>query len=145
MATTSLGTTRNAKAIALLPEVERAAWTELWADIEQLRKQTGDLIVAFQGTLTDTARQQVVEMKFEAGRTYIIDMKSTELDGYLKLRDPSGKLIAENNDISPTNLNSRIVFTASKDGAYRIVATSFEQRGTGAYTVTVREFARKAK
>ncbi|HYT89064.1 MAG TPA: PPC domain-containing protein [Gemmataceae bacterium] len=58
-----------------------------------------------------------------AGKTYVIDMSSPQFDTYLRLEDDKGKVVAENDDISPTNLNSRIVFTAPKDGAYRIVAT----------------------
>jgi hypothetical protein len=45
--------------------------------------------------------------------------------------------VAENDDIAPNNLNSRIIFTPKETGTYRIVATSFEERGRGAYTVTI--------
>ena len=53
--------------------------------------------------------------------------------------------MAENDDISPTNLNSRVFFTPRIDGSYRIVATSFQQGGTGVYTIIVREFATEKK
>jgi hypothetical protein len=49
-------------------------------------------------------------------------------------------LLAENDDISPQNLNSRIIFTPKQDGMYRIVATSFRREGRGQYSMTVREF-----
>jgi hypothetical protein len=39
----------------------------------------------------------------------------------------------------------RLIFTAPADGTYRLVATSFEQSGTGAYTLTVRTFAEAKK
>ena len=64
--------------------------------------------------------------------------------GYLRLEDDKGKVLAQNDDISyPDNLNSRIIFTAQQDGSYRIVATSFQQRGTGNYTIPIRAFTPK--
>ena len=59
--------------------------------------------------------------------------------GPITLLDPKGKVLAENDDVAPDNLNSRLVFTAPKAALYRIVATSFQQRGQGAYTLTIRE------
>ena len=38
---------------------------------------------------------------------------------------------------------SHIVFTPKEEGVYRITATSFEQRGRGAYTLTIRAIAGK--
>jgi hypothetical protein len=70
-------------------------------------------------------------------------MESKGFDTFLKLFDAQGKLLAENDDISPTNLNSRIVFTPQQDGTYRILATSFMQRGQGPYAITIHEFAGK--
>ena len=37
------------------------------------------------------------------------------------------------------NLNARLIFTAPQGGVYRLVATSFEQAGTGPYTLRIRE------
>jgi hypothetical protein len=75
-----------------------------------------------------------------AGRTYAIDLESDAFDAFLRLEDAAGTLLAENDDISSDNLNSRLVFTAPKDEVYRIVATSFQQAGTGPYTLRIREF-----
>ncbi len=58
------------------------------------------------------------------------------------MEDPKGKVLAENDDVSKDNLNSHILFTPTADGTYRIIATAFEQRGIGAYTLTIREFTR---
>ena len=80
-----------------------------------------------------------------AGKTYMIDMTSAQFDTYLRLEDDKGKVLAKNDDISDENLNSRIIFSCKEDGNYRIVATSFKQRGTGAYAVVIREFAPKKK
>jgi hypothetical protein len=42
-------------------------------------------------------------------------------------------------------LDSRIIFTPKESGTYRITATSFEQRGRGAYTLAVRAVAGKTQ
>jgi hypothetical protein len=57
------------------------------------------------------------------------------------LHDGQGKLLATNNDIAPGDSNARLLFTAPRDGVYRLGATSFQGRGRGAYTLTVRSFA----
>jgi hypothetical protein len=131
---------RDAKVIADFPEAEQAAWHKFWTEVGQLLKQVRSSITetTLKATLTDQQLEQVHEMKLEAGKTYVFDMKSTELDSYLKLHDPAGKLVAENDDIAPGNLDSRIVFSPKQDGVYRITATSFEQGGRGAYTLTIR-------
>jgi serine/threonine protein kinase/Flp pilus assembly protein TadD len=137
---------RDTSSLANLPEAEQAAWRKLWADVDQLQKQIRSLIITettLKGTLTDQQLEQVHEMKLEAGKAYVIDMKSIELDSYLKLHDPAGKLVVENDDIAPGNQDSHIVFTPKEEGVYRITATSFEQRGRGAYTLTIRAIAGK--
>ena len=45
--------------------------------------------------------------------------------------------------VQPGILNSRIIFPCKQDGSYRIVATSFQQAGRGAYVLTIREFPAK--
>lgn len=55
--------------------------------------------------------------------------------------DANGKVLAENDDISADDQNSRVIFSPKQAGVYCIIATSFQQQGTGAYTLTVREFA----
>ena len=52
-------------------------------------------------------------------------------------------MLAKNDDISDENLNSRIIFSCKEDGNYRIVATSYQQAGRGAYVLTIREFSSK--
>jgi hypothetical protein len=79
------------------------------------------------------------------GKTCMIDMESPQFDTYLRLEDAPGKVLEENDDISKDNENSRIVFTPKEDGTFRIIATSFQQRGIGAYTLTIRVFAAQKK
>jgi hypothetical protein len=80
-------------------------------------------------------------VKFEAGKTYVIDMISPDqkaLDPYLTLLDPAGKTLAEDDD-GGDGLNARITFRAPAAGIYRIVCTSFERSGAGPYVLMVRE------
>ncbi len=138
---------REEKELAKLPADERAAFSKFWGDVENLAKQARSHYTQTEhkGQLSAKDREQSHPIKMTAGKAYGIDMASPQFDTYLRLQDEKGRVVAENDDISPTNLNSRIVFTPREDGAYLIVATSFQQRGAGAYTITVREFAGKAK
>ena len=82
-------------------------------------------------------------LKMKAGGTYIIDMvrsnpNDNQLDPYLYLENPM-KNIVDSNDNSGGNLNARIMYRASMDGEYRIIATAASDRmAIGAYTLTVR-------
>jgi peroxiredoxin len=83
------------------------------------------------------APHKVHLVPLKAGTTYTIDMVSRELDSYLRLEDPRGKQLAEDDD-SGGNLNAQIVFDCEKDGVYRIIATSFNPNGAGRYVLTVK-------
>ncbi len=139
---------RDAKERANLSAEERQSWAKLWADVKQLAE---DLMAkvrteCFPGNLTARDRERVQEVKLRTGQAYLIDLESAQFDTFLKVQDAKGKVLAENDDITPgVNLNSRLFFTAPADGTYRLVATSFQQRGSGAYTLTVRHFVNKEK
>jgi hypothetical protein len=106
----------------------------------------GPIVLERQGRLmnTDAKRDgkphQPFTMGFEQGKTYVIDMRSVEMDSYLWLDDPNGVQVALDDD-SGGNQNARIRYTATQTGDYRIVATVFSSlRAEGAaFTVTVRE------
>jgi tetratricopeptide (TPR) repeat protein len=134
---------REPTRLGKLSENERAAWQQLWDDVEKLQKQARAAFTEteHQGELSDKERERAHPIKMVAGKVYVIDMTSTAFDTFLRLEDPLGKRLAENDDIVPgVDLNSRLIFTAPADGVYRIVATSFEQAGTGPYTLRIREF-----
>ena len=96
-----------------------------------------------EGALSDLVKSRAHELKMLKAKTYLLNLESSDFDTFLILEDAAGKKLAENDDIVPgVNLNSRLLFEAPADGLYRIVATSFEQRGAGAYTLTIREFAK---
>ncbi len=80
---------------------------------------------------------QVHVVTMKAGNVYTIDMESSEVDSYLRLLDPKGEQLAEDDD-SGGNLNARIIFNCTKDGAYKVVATTFGPDMKGAYSLTVK-------
>jgi hypothetical protein len=73
------------------------------------------------------------------GRTYTIDLRSEDFDAYLRLEDPAGKQIAEDDDSGggAKGHDARIVFTCTKSGTFTIVATSFGAGAKGKYTLHV--------
>jgi hypothetical protein len=82
--------------------------------------------------------RQIHLFEFAAGKTYVIEMTSSDVDAYLRLEDPSGKQLAEDDD-SGGGQNARIRFRIANEGTYRIIATTFGPDMLGAYSLTVRE------
>lgn len=79
------------------------------------------------------------EYRFEGatGERVIITMRSLQLlrlDPLLRLRDPGGSTIAEDDD-SLGLLDARLEVVLPEDGIYTIVATSFTGLGRGGYTL----------
>lgn len=139
-----LAAVRDEKELAKFP-AENAAWKKLWGDVERLAKDARASYTQtdYHGHLGVRHLEKEYPFKVVFGKTYAIDMESTELNSYLRLEEGQGQVVAENDDISKDNQNSHIIFHPSASGAFRIVATSSKQRGAGAYTIRVREFAAK--
>jgi hypothetical protein len=74
-------------------------------------------------------RQKVYTYQMMADTEYTIEMVSDNferLDPYLRLEDPKGIPLAENDDIDMgVNRNAQIIFRCQQTGPYRIIATSF--------------------
>jgi cytochrome oxidase Cu insertion factor (SCO1/SenC/PrrC family) len=84
---------------------------------------------------------QVHTVKMKAGKTYTIDMISTDVDSYLYLDDSKGTQLAEDDD-SGGMQNAQIVFKCPKDGDYKVVCTVYDSnRMTGKYVLTVKTSA----
>jgi serine/threonine protein kinase len=137
---------RDPKSLAALSAEDRKAWQELWKTANQLLVKTRANVTetTISGTLSNKDREQIHELKVQAGNTYFIEMRST-FDTFLKLQDASGKLLAENDDIGPDNLNSRLMHIPKEDATHRIIATSYQQQGRGSYTLTIRTINGKSK
>src|ERR1043165_3832355 len=67
-------------------------------------------------------------------------MQSTEFDPYLRLVDPKGVQVAEDDD-SGGSLNAQISYKAEDTGTFRIIATGFGNNTRGKFTLTIREIA----
>ncbi|MFK8185074.1 MAG: PPC domain-containing protein [Phormidesmis sp.] len=72
-----------------------------------------------------------------SGQQITIYLESSDFDPYLILLDPQGKRISENDDISRSNRNSRLVITLPTTGTYTIIANSYEPGKSGTYSLQV--------
>jgi len=77
-----------------------------------------------------------VTFEGEAGQDVRIDMGSRPGDTYLILLDPSGNVIAENDDYRSLNSSIQRV-TLPEDGEYTVVATSFSRDDRFVYELSV--------
>ena len=76
--------------------------------------------------------------KMTKGRTYQIDMKSKDIDSYLRLENPAGDEVAKDDD-SGDGLDARIIYKADATGDFKIIATTFGGNITGKFTLTARD------
>jgi peroxiredoxin len=84
-------------------------------------------------------------VKLKRGGSYTIDMKSRQFDSYLRLEDPAGTPITEDDD-SGGMLDAQIVFDCPKDGEYKVICTCFRQEGAqGNYTLTVKRVVQQVR
>ncbi len=119
-------------------------------EFEKPKKKSagGKLVLQEEGRLTekdalDTVRDkgcifQAHKFRMMAGATYTIDLESVDFDAYLRLEDPSGKQLAEDDD-SGGKLNSRIIFTPETEGIYRLIVTTCDPGQTGNYRLNIYE------
>lgn len=84
-----------------------------------------------------TSFAKIFHVRMRQGRTYVIDMVSTQIDPYLRLENMSGRQLAQDDD-SGGFPNARIIFQAPEDGTYRVIGTSFAP-ATGGFTLLIRE------
>ncbi len=76
--------------------------------------------------------------KMVEGITYQIDMKSKDIDSYLRLENPGGEQVAADDD-SGGFPDARIIYKAGVSGDFKIIATTFGGNSTGKFTVTVKD------
>ncbi len=119
----------------------------LGPDFEKAKVKSagGKLVLQEEGRLeeggeTDAVRKgsysKVHTFKMLPGSTYTIDLESSDFDSYLRLEDPSGKQLAEDDD-GAGMLNSRIVFTPKVEGDYRIIVTTCDPEQSGRYRLSI--------
>jgi hypothetical protein len=110
--------------------------------------KTQPALLNLKGTLTPQSEKDEVrpdcfcqsyKVHLEKGVTYVIDMRSLDLDSYLRLESEFGERLAQDDDSGPGYHNARIVFTATQSGTYRVIATTFGGTTTGSFTLNVRK------
>ncbi len=138
-----LASVRDKNALAKLPKEEAQLWQEVWTDVRTLentaRKNFNE--TKTKGTLK--GNEITHKHKLNAGRTYIIQMRSDHFDTELRLEDSAGMRLKVNDDRSKTDRNSQIEFRPKRRDVYHMVAGSVRNREWGAYEIIIREFQSK--
>jgi hypothetical protein len=81
---------------------------------------------------------KIYTFKMTKGRTYQIDMKSKDLDSYLRLENPKGEQVAFDDDGGGFP-DARIIYKADETGDFKIIATTFNGGATGKFTLTAKD------
>jgi tetratricopeptide (TPR) repeat protein len=100
--------------------------------------ETSGVLVAGGQVLDDGSLFQEHTFNGTRGQSVVITLVSNEFDAYLSLRDSSGQEVAQNDDISDTNLSSQISVVLPKNDTYIIWANAYDSNGQGSYLLTVR-------
>jgi len=77
-------------------------------------------------------------IRFEKGKSYVFDLRSSAFDAYLRILDPNGQQVAYNDDWGGT-LNSHIEYAAPTTGVYQVIASSLGGTSTGDYEFEARQ------
>lgn len=83
--------------------------------------------------LPDNSYYKAYVINGKAGQQVTIEMTSQEIDPSLFLLNPDGSKLNQNDDISPTDFNAKIVATLPKNGTYIVLANSFEGGESGKF------------
>jgi hypothetical protein len=95
------------------------------------------------GTLEMTGDRDWFGILMTAGWSYVFNLEGaptgagTLSDPYLRFRDGAGAVLAQNDDVSSSNLNSQLAFVAAASGTYYLEAGGFSDAGAGTYRVSV--------
>jgi hypothetical protein len=71
-----------------------------------------------------------------AGEHVLITLRAAGSDVSLELYDPTGQLIAQNDDAAGS-LNARVEMTLAADGQYRIIVRMYDDNQTGTYQLAL--------
>lgn len=96
----------------------------------------GDL--TFMDPMQGGKHKKVHRVFLQAGREYVINMRSPHFDTFLKVTNDFGLVLVQNDD-GGAGLNSRVVFRPLASRFYNVVATSFSNGATGDYHLTIRD------
>lgn len=93
------------------------------------------------GQITDPAVGILYSFAGRAGDEVVIELNGQGIDVYVRLGNARGEILAENDDISGSNLNARLEYTLPADGDYLIAALAYE---SGRYTLNLSNAAQPA-
>jgi len=82
------------------------------------------------------APYQVWRFDGRRGQRLTIDMRASDFDAYLIVRDPDGATIGSDDD-SGEDLDARLHVVVGRDGAYSVIATAVGDSARGPYTLAV--------
>src|SRR5262245_22482904 len=88
--------------------------------------------------LRQQSHHEVHEVDLKKGHLYLIELRSGAFDPFLRVEDARGKKLAENDNISKEDLNSRLGFVPGATARYRLVVTAFAGQQTGPYVLHLR-------
>jgi serine protease Do len=113
-----------------------------------------ELVVDGQITDNDAKDTKRTEMycktytfKMVKGAKYEIIMRSDDLDSYLRLENPKGDQVAEDDDSGQgnTGLDAKIEYEATETGDFKVIATTFAPGATGKFKLTVKQIGGPAE
>jgi hypothetical protein len=114
-------------------------------DKKEQDKKAEDVVVNDQLTNADGKDKRRTQsycktytFKMTKGARFQLDMKSKDFDSYLRLEDPKGNQVAEDDD-SGGFPDARIVYQAAETGDFTIICTTFTTGATGKYTLIVKQ------
>ncbi len=96
----------------------------------------------FSGVLDDARPRRRYIIDLQAGQAVlaVVTPTSGSLDTVLQVEDPTGTIIAENDDRNPETLGSAVTFTAQMTGTYTMIVSRYElsnSSGTFDLNITV--------
>ncbi|MFW5785705.1 MAG: hypothetical protein ACOCYC_00555 [bacterium] len=88
----------------------------------------------------DDQGRLVAEHRFagRSGREVTIEARSDEFDTRIALEDPSGTIVAENDDYG-SGTDSRIIRTLDEEGTYTVYVSGYWEDSEGLYTLVISE------
>ncbi|NJM99126.1 MAG: hypothetical protein HC800_20055 [Phormidesmis sp. RL_2_1] len=103
---------------------------------EVILEQRGNLAVG-DAVLEDGSLYDRYTFAGRSGQQVTITLESEDFDPYLILLNPEGQRIYENDDISRSDRNARLIVDLPAAGTYTVVANSYMPRATGEYAIKI--------
>lgn len=88
-------------------------------------------------TLTDESLFDRHSFVGAAGQSITVSLISDDFDPYVILLDAGNQKIGESDDISEDDINASLTVTLPDDGAYSVLANSYDDMGLGDYIITI--------